>query len=56
MSRLQKLAAPLALVVTLFVSGAALGAPRGECPGLRSRIKAFVVHVLEDIRAGFPPG
>jgi len=58
MSRLRKHVAPLALVVTLFVSGAALGAPMGESQGLdlRSRVKVFVIRILEDIRATFPGG
>ena len=59
MSRLRKQAAVLALLATLFVSSSALAAPGrddSQKGSFGSRLKTFIVKVLDDIRANFPPG
>lgn len=59
MSRTRKYAAALALIIAFSVNGAALAAPRGDDgggPDVRSRIKAFIVRILEEIRQGIPGG
>ena len=59
MSRLRKQAAVLALLATLFASSGALAAPGrddSQKGGFASRLKAFIVKALDDIRASFPPG
>ena len=59
MSRLQRYATALGLVAALFVSSTVLAAPRRDdswAPDFGSRITAFVVKMLENIRATFPGG
>ena len=62
MSRLQKYATALGLAAALFVSSTALAAPQRDdswTPGFISRIKAFVVTMLEEIvqaRPSLPGG
>ena len=59
MSRLQKYATAIGLVAALFVSSTALAAPRRDdswAPDFISRITAFAIKMLEDIRGNLPGG
>lgn len=57
MSKIRKLATALGLAATLLVGSTALAAPRRDDPAppnLISRLKTFIVTLLEDIRPTFP--